>query len=320
MLVRLAVRAGHVGVKLLPLNCRREYHKNRLTTQMADGVESYMESKFVQAGQVRLEYFEQGHGLDTLVLVHGYSSSAAIWRYTLEYLAEDRFRVIVLNNRGAGQSDRASSDGPFNEEDYSVETFAVDLFNAVDALKLEGFTLVGHSMGGATVAQFALEHQDRIKGLVLMNPAPLHGRPLKSSWEVEMREALQSSGPPEGDMGFQAPHVAEEFKEAVIADISRNPVERFIGGRKSMATLKLRDRLNAIKVPTLVMGGDQDTTVGINNILAEFQALPADLRHLHIYHGIGHSPNVEVPGWVANITGRFSDMAWQRALQEQSVR
>ena len=55
-----------------------------------------MESKFVQAGQVRLEYFEQGHGLDTLVLVHGYSSSAAIWRYTLEYLAEDRFRVIVL--------------------------------------------------------------------------------------------------------------------------------------------------------------------------------------------------------------------------------
>ena len=135
-----------------------------------------------------------------------------------------------------------------------------------------------------------------------------------------MREELQSSGPPEGDMGFQAPHVAEEFKEAVLADISRNPVERFIGGRKSMAALKLRDRLNEIKVPTLVMGGDQDTTVGINNILAEFQALPADLRHLHIYLGIGHSPNVEVPGWVANITGLFSDMAWQRALQAQSVR
>ena len=51
-----------------------------------------MESKFVQAGQVRLEYFEQGHGLDTLVLVHGYASSAAIWRYTLEYL--DRKSVV----------------------------------------------------------------------------------------------------------------------------------------------------------------------------------------------------------------------------------
>ncbi|MED5588945.1 MAG: alpha/beta hydrolase, partial [Chloroflexota bacterium] len=129
-----------------------------------------MESKFVQAGPVRLQYFEQGHGPDTLVLIHGYASSAAIWRYTLENLSEGRFRVIVLNNRGAGDSDRASSAGPFNEEDYSVETFADDLFNATEALGLEGYTLVGHSMGGATVTRFALEHQDRIKGLVLMNP------------------------------------------------------------------------------------------------------------------------------------------------------
>jgi len=188
-----------------------------------------------------------------------------------------------------------------------------------DALKLDGFTLVGHSMGGATVAQFALEHQDRIKGLVLMNPAPLNGRPLKDGWEAEMRESLEESGPPEGDMGFQAAHVTEDFKEAVMADISRNPVERFIGGRKSMAALKLRDRLHEIKVPALVMGGDQDTTVGIDNILAEYQALPENVRHLHIYHGTGHSPNVQVARWVANITGQFSDMAWHEDLQAQGV-
>ena len=72
-----------------------------------------MESKFVQTGKVSLEYFEQGHAPDTLLLVHGYQSSAAIWRYTLECLPEDRFRVIALNNRGAGQSDQSSSDGRF---------------------------------------------------------------------------------------------------------------------------------------------------------------------------------------------------------------
>jgi pimeloyl-ACP methyl ester carboxylesterase len=43
-----------------------------------------MESKFVKAGDVQLEYFEQGHGLDTLVLVHGYASSAAICGLRLE--------------------------------------------------------------------------------------------------------------------------------------------------------------------------------------------------------------------------------------------
>ena len=274
-----------------------------------------MESKFVQAGPARLQYFEQGNGPDTLVLVHGYASSAAIWRYTLENLSEDRFRVIVLNNRGAGDSDRSSSDGPFNEEDYSVETFADDLFNATEALGLEGYTLVGHSMGGATVTRFALEHQDWIKGLVLMNPAPLMGRVLPDGWEKELRELLQAPEPPAGDMGFNAAHVTEDFKQAVMADISRNPVERFIGGRRSMAELQLRDRLGEIKVPTLVIGGDRDTTVGINNILAEFQALPKSNRHLHIYHDIGHSPNVEVGDSVAALLGDFSVLAGTLDLQ-----
>ena len=279
-----------------------------------------MGSRFVQAGQVRLEYFEQGHGLDTLVLVHGYASSAAIWRYTLEFLLEERFRVIVLNNRGAGNSDRASADGPFKEDDYSVETFAKDLFNATEALGLEGYTLVGHSMGGATVAQYALEHQDRIKGLVLMNPAPLNGRSLKDGWEEELRESLKSPEPPAGDMGFNASHVTEDFKEAVIADISRNPVERFIGSRRSMAGLRLRGRLNEIYVPTLVMGGDRDTTVGVDNILAEYQALPKSNRHIHMFHGAGHSPNVEVGRWVSTIVGQFSDMARSLKLHAESSR
>lgn len=274
-----------------------------------------MESKFVQAGPVRLQYFEQGHGPDTLVLVHGYASSAAIWRYTLENLSEGRFRVIVLNNRGAGESDRATSDRTFNEEDYSVETFADDLFNATEALGLEGYTLVGHSMGGATVTRFALEHQDRIKGLVLMNPAPLMGRVLPDGWEKELRELLQAPEPPAGDMGFNAAHVTEDFKQAVMADISRNPVERFIGGRRSMTELKLRGRLGEINVPTLVIGGDRDITVGINNILAEFQALPKSKRHLHIYHDIGHSPNVEVGDSVAALLGDFSVLAGSLDLQ-----
>ena len=279
-----------------------------------------MESKFVQAGSVRLQYFEQGHGLDTLVLVHGYASSAAIWRYTLEYLSEERFRVIVLNNRGAGESDRATSERDFNEDEYSVETFAGDLFNVAEALHLDGFTLVGHSMGGATVAQFALEHQDRIKGLVLMSPAPLNGRPLNDGWEQELRESLQGPVPFSGDMGFNAPHVTEDFKQAVMADIARNPVERFIGGRRSMAGLRLRDRLHEIKVPTLVMGGDRDTTVGIENILAEYLALPEAQRHLHIFHGFGHSPNVETARRMGGILERFSDMAWDLDLKAEAGR
>ena len=276
-------------------------------------LERDMEPKFVQAGPVRLQYFEYGHGLDALVLVHGYASSAAIWRYTLENLSPDHFRVIVLNNRGAGGSDRTP-----NEDDYTVETFAGDLFNVVETLRLDGITLVGHSMGGATVTQFALDHQDRIKGLVLLNSAPLNGRSLQDGWEEELRDGLRGSEPFAGDVGFNAPHVTEDFRQAVMADIARNPVERFIGGKRSMAGLRLRDRLGELHVPTLVFGTDQDTTVGIDNILAEYQALPEAVRHLQIIHGYGHSPNVEAPGIVCRILDRFSDIAWKLDLKAKS--
>ena len=271
-----------------------------------------MESKFVQAGPVRLEYFEQGHGLHTMVLVHGYASSAAIWRYTLENLSPDRFRIIVLNNRGAGESDRTP-----NEADYTVETFAGDLLNVVDTLRLDGFTLVGHSMGGATVAQFALDHQERVKALVLLNSAPLNGRTLANNWKEDLREAFRTRNMPPGDMGFQAPHVTADFKQAVMADIARNPLERFIGGRRSMSRLRLRERLAEIHVPTLVIGGDRDTTVGIDNILAEYQALPEAVRHLQIYHGYGHSPNVEIPRRLANLFEQFIDLVLE--LDPKSV-
>ena len=264
-----------------------------------------MDSKFVQAGDVKLHYYRHGHGSETVVLVHGYVSSGRIWRLTVEQLDPDRFSVIALSNRGAGDSARASDNGPFGEEAYTVETFAQDLHNAVEALGLNGFNLVGHSMGGATVAQYALAHQGRLKSLVLLNSAPLKGRDLTPGWDEPIREQFRLGELPEGDMGFQAPHITEEFKSYVLEDIGRNPIERALAGRPSMSQLRLRERLNEIQVPTLVVGGDRDDTVGIDNIPADYLALLEENRSLHIYHGIGHSPNVEVAESFAGLLGRF---------------
>ena len=260
-----------------------------------------MKSDFVQAGPVRLQYLEEGSGPETVVLVHGYASNAVIWRYTIEELqSKGDYRIIALNNRGAAESARSE-----NEDDYSVQSFADDLFNAVQALGLSNFTLVGHSMGGGTVSQFALAHQDLLKSLVLLNSTPLIGRTLAADWEEALRKSIAEGGLTQGDMGFNASHVTQEFKDEVISIILRNPVERAIGGRRSMSGLRLRERLNEITVPTLVVGGDRDFTIGVDNLVADYLALPEANRHLHMYHGIGHSPNVEVPGSFAALLAGF---------------
>ena len=101
-----------------------------------------MESMFVQAGEVKLQYYQCGHGSETVLLVHGYVSSARLWQLTMERMDPERFRVIALNNRGAGDSARTPS-----EDGYTVKSFANDLHNVAEALGLERFTLVGHSHG-----------------------------------------------------------------------------------------------------------------------------------------------------------------------------
>ncbi len=258
-----------------------------------------MRTDLVQAGAVKLQYFEHGTGPERLVLVHGYQTSGRIWRLVQETLDPTRFRSLAFNNRGAGDSERTAA-----EADYTVQSFARDLSAATQALGLRDFTLVGHSMGGATVTQFALDHAEVLKALVLLNPAPLAGRVLPENWEQQIREQFAQGWAAE-NVALHAPHVPEEFRQALRADVARNPLERMLGGRRSMAGLRLRQRLHELAMPVCVIGGDQDTTVGVHNILAEYLALPENQRFLHIFHSVGHSPNVEVPTRCAGVLDRF---------------
>jgi pimeloyl-ACP methyl ester carboxylesterase len=69
-------------------------------------------------------------------------------------------------------------------------------------------------------------------------------------------------------------------------------------------------------MPVLVIGGDQDTTVGVDNILADYLALTPERRFLHIYHGVGHSPNVEIAQELAALLSAFVErVAAVRGLQ-----
>jgi branched-chain amino acid transport system permease protein len=271
-----------------------------------------MRTDFLQANDVRLQYFEHGTGPEVLVLVHGYQSSGRIWQLMQEALDPARFRTIAISNRGAGDSDRTPS-----EADYSVESFARDLYAAVQALGLGEFTLVGHSMGGATVTQFALDHPECLKALVLLDPAPLGGRELPANWEAQLRQDF-AAGRRRDNMAMDTPGVPEAFRQALAADVARNPIERALGGRRSMAALRLRQRLGELAMPVLLVGGDDDTTVGVDQMLAEYLAMPEDRRFLHIFHGIGHSPNVQVATRFAGLLDRFVCQTVPQATATQS--
>jgi pimeloyl-ACP methyl ester carboxylesterase len=96
-----------------------------------------------------------------IVLAHGLASNSRIWDDVAQILAR-RYRVVALDQRGHGLSDRPT-DG------YTFDKVVGDLLGLLDALDLERPVLVGHSWGGNVVLAFGAAHPDRLRGLVLVD-------------------------------------------------------------------------------------------------------------------------------------------------------
>ena len=76
------------------------------------------------------------------------------------------YHVLALDQRGRGETDWAK-DG-----DYTTPAFVADLAGFCDALKLDSFILVGHSMGGRNSMLFASQYPEKLKQLVLVDVGP----------------------------------------------------------------------------------------------------------------------------------------------------
>ncbi len=99
-----------------------------------------------------------------LVILHGGAHDASHWAAVCRHLSQS-FRCIVPDQRGHGSSDRAP-DG-----DYSCQAQVADLRALSEALELERFALVGHSMGGLNALHFAGSWPERVTALVLVDVA-----------------------------------------------------------------------------------------------------------------------------------------------------
>jgi pimeloyl-ACP methyl ester carboxylesterase len=261
-----------------------------------------------QLSKVRLEYFPYGNGAERIVFIHGFQASARIWKMVQEALPADRYSSIAINNRGAG-----GSEAPSDEADYSVPHFAGDAFDLVTQLGWADFTLVGHSLGGATAAQFAVDHPDLLKGLVLLDPADPDGRALPPgapSMEemldrmIAGRREQQARGGGGDGIDASGAGANGELMRLLAEDMRTAPEQRLRGSMRSMFDIRLGERVKTLPMPVLVVGGDADALIPVANMLATWAKYPAGTG-LHFWHGIGHSPNLDCPNELAALLQQF---------------
>jgi len=261
-----------------------------------------------QLSKVQLEYFPHGHGPERIVFIHGFQASARIWQMVQQALPADRYSTIAINNRGAG-----GSEAPPSEHDYGVAPFAEDAFELVSQLGWKDFTLVGHSLGGATVAQFAVDHPALLKGLVLLDPADPDGRRLPPGGPsmdemldrmIEGRRAQQASGAAGDGIDASGAGANGELMRLLAEDMRNAPEQRLRGSMRSMFDVRLGERVKSLPMPVIVVGGDADALIPVASMLGTWAKYPAGTG-LHFWHGVGHSPNLDCPAELAGLLEQF---------------
>lgn len=138
----------------------------------------------ISIGDAEIHYERHGQG-PIMMLVPGLGGAGAVWRNQLPAFTQ-HFDVIVHDHRGAGQSTPSRIA-------YSVDQMAGDALKLMDALGVEKAHYLGHSTGGAMGQALAIDHPDRIDGLVLSGTWAKSDTYFKRSFAA--RKQALASGP-----------------------------------------------------------------------------------------------------------------------------
>lgn len=119
-----------------------------------------MTDLYAEVNGIKICYDIHGKGYP-VVLVHGFGDKKEHWRAQFGDLSK-HFKVIRLDNRGAGKSERP--DGP-----YSMEIYADDINALLEYLDIEKSHIIGNSLGGMIVQNFVIKYPHKTNKVVLIN-------------------------------------------------------------------------------------------------------------------------------------------------------
>jgi pimeloyl-ACP methyl ester carboxylesterase len=268
------------------------------------------------AGGLRFHYVTWGPAsAPPVLLLHGLTGHARTWDALARDLAAD-FRVIALDQRGHGDSDRAP-DG-----DYGVATMAGDVERFVEALGLERFALVGLSMGGRVgIAYAGGRHAARIERFCIVDIGPeihlpglerirqmMAGSPERIESEEQAVEFVRRANPRMAEAGLRdrvrhglRPLAGGGFEwkyDKALRDMMRQ------GGRRD--TIDLWEPLRRIPVPALLVRGADSDVLSAEVAKRMIDALP-DGRLVEI-PGAGHTVPADQPEAFARAVRAFLEV------------
>jgi len=260
-------------------------------------------SQFVEIGDgVTVHLRDEGpRDAPAIILLHGSNADLHTWEPWVEGL-RDTYRVIRFDQVGHGLT------GADTEGDYSLANYVEDIDQVADAMGLESFILGGNSMGGSHTVAYAMEHPDRLDGIILVDAG---GAPVRRDGGGNIGFTIARLPVINSIMEHVTPRslVKSSLEQSVSNQdiVTEEAVDRYwemlrYPGNRAATIARFggtweplnEEQAQAIDVPALIIWGTEDALIPVEAGRWYHAQLPNSV--LAEYEGIGHLPQEEAVG------------------------
>lgn len=263
-------------------------------------------SRFMPVMGMQVHYRDEGIRSDSLplILLHGMSSSLNTWDSVVIQLASKK-RVICLDLPGFGLT------GPSPENTYNFDYYNRFIDSFTNRLNIRQFILAGNSMGGAISWNYALHNPTGVARLILIDASGYPSKGEKGSLgfriastpvinnlllyitpKALVRKSLETVYV---DQSRITDAQVVRFHDMAIREGNRTAAMHIFKG--SFRTTKQKGRIDQVKTPTLILWGEKDNLISVENARLFHQDIKGS--QVEIYPNVGHVPMEEIPGKVA---------------------
>lgn len=213
----------------------------------------------ISVNGVNFYYERHGEGAP-LLLICGFTNQLGMWEKILPKLSSD-FEVIVFDNRGSGRTEATPPP-------YSIEGLSDDVIGLMDALEIPKASMAGFSMGSLIVQSLGHRFPERIdKGVLIAHFSTLPSTALMQAHSVA--KLFQAGVDPALALETILPWIYSndylsdpKRVEQTIAEMIESPYpqppEGYAGQLAALSACDMRDRLEKIETPLLILAGEED--------------------------------------------------------------
>ncbi|MDN3620680.1 alpha/beta hydrolase [Polaribacter undariae] len=261
-----------------------------------------LEKKTVEINGYTVHFYESKANNDKpdFVLLHGMADDKNSFLQTAKFLSNE-YHLILPDLAGHGENERKQG------LDYSINGQATFLKSFLTKLGVTNFNLIGNSMGGHTAAAYTIKYPNDVKNLVLLDAAGIKiddhvvygGFGKKIENKEELNTVLQR-------VFYKVPNLPGPIANYMIETVNNSKYfvdDTLIPAITNGKYFNIKDDVQSIKAPTLVLQGKHDEVVRFN--VAEYYKNHIPNATLVVIENAAHSPQLEVPEEVADDINQF---------------